>query len=130
MTRTIMSTPRLVARVWARVRSRCRGDAGMNTAEYAVGTLAAVATFVGSIQLLSGSNAMVLRIGAALAIIAIWILAIWALSTVDAGSTVVVVSAIVGCIEPAVVLGLSLSPSISQWFAKKKAFKEAGYQED
>jgi hypothetical protein len=33
----------VAARVVARVRSRLRGDAGMNTAEYAVGTLAAVA---------------------------------------------------------------------------------------
>jgi Protein of unknown function (DUF4244) len=30
-------------RVLARVRGRLHGDAGMNTAEYAVGTLAAVA---------------------------------------------------------------------------------------
>ena len=30
-------------RLLARVRGRLRGDAGMNTAEYAVGTLAAVA---------------------------------------------------------------------------------------
>jgi hypothetical protein len=33
----------LVARLRARLRTRLRGDAGMNTAEYAVGTLAAVA---------------------------------------------------------------------------------------
>jgi hypothetical protein len=34
---------RLAARLWSRLRSRWHGDAGMNTAEYAVGTLAAVA---------------------------------------------------------------------------------------
>ena len=34
---------RLAARLRTRLRSRLRGDAGMNTAEYAVGTLAAVA---------------------------------------------------------------------------------------
>jgi hypothetical protein len=31
------------SRLPARIRARLRGDAGMNTAEYAVGTLAAVA---------------------------------------------------------------------------------------
>jgi hypothetical protein len=31
------------SRLWSRLRARWRGDAGMNTAEYAVGTLAAVA---------------------------------------------------------------------------------------
>lgn len=30
-------------RLWRRVRGRLRGDAGMTTAEYAVGTIAAVA---------------------------------------------------------------------------------------
>jgi len=34
---------RLLGRLAARLASRWRGDAGMNTAEYAVGTLAAVA---------------------------------------------------------------------------------------
>ena len=33
----------LAVRLRARLRTRLRGDAGMNTAEYAVGTLAAVA---------------------------------------------------------------------------------------
>ncbi|GGM21701.1 MULTISPECIES: DUF4244 domain-containing protein [Micromonospora] len=33
----------LLTRLRTRLRSRLRGDAGMNTAEYAVGTLAAVA---------------------------------------------------------------------------------------
>jgi len=32
-----------MARLLTRIRTRLRGDAGMNTAEYAVGTLAAVA---------------------------------------------------------------------------------------
>ncbi|TDC69693.1 DUF4244 domain-containing protein [Micromonospora sp. KC606] len=32
-----------VRRLRTRIRTRLRGDAGMNTAEYAVGTLAAVA---------------------------------------------------------------------------------------
>ncbi|HEY3505014.1 MAG TPA: DUF4244 domain-containing protein [Actinocatenispora sp.] len=29
--------------IWQRIRRRLRGDGGMNTAEYAVGTIAAVA---------------------------------------------------------------------------------------
>jgi uncharacterized protein DUF4244 len=39
MSRTIRSMTAL----WSRARVSWRGDAGMNTAEYAVGTLAAVA---------------------------------------------------------------------------------------
>ncbi len=34
---------KLLGRLLTRLRSRLHGDAGMNTAEYAVGTLAAVA---------------------------------------------------------------------------------------
>lgn len=92
-----------------------------------LGVIAAVALFVGAIQMLSGSNAIVLRVGAALAIVAIWVLAIWALSEQSGAGTVISVSAIVGTIMPAVVLGLGLSPSISRWMSAKKAFKAAGY---
>ena len=38
----------LVTRLRVRIRSRLRGDGGMNSAEYAVGTLAAVA-FAGAL---------------------------------------------------------------------------------
>ena len=92
-----------------------------------LGVLASVALFVGAIQMLSGNNAIVLRLGAVAAIIAIWVLAIWALSVQTGVGTVITVSAIVGSIMPAVVLGLSLSSSISKWMMAKKAFKAAGY---
>ncbi len=92
-----------------------------------LGVLASVSLFVGAIQMLSGNNAMILRLGAVVAIVAIWILAIWALTAQTGAGTVITVSAVVGSITPAVVLGLSLSSSISKWMMAKKAFKAAGY---
>jgi hypothetical protein len=47
----------LVRRLGVRVRSRLRGDAGMNSAEYAVGTLAAV-TFAGVLIKVVSSDAV------------------------------------------------------------------------
>lgn len=47
----------LVRKVHARIRSRLRGDAGMNSAEYAVGTLAAV-TFAGVLIKVVSSDAV------------------------------------------------------------------------
>lgn len=94
--------------------------------------LAAVVTFVGSIQMLSGSNAVIERIGGVLGIAAIWVLAIWGLTQIpgDNGSTVIVTGACVASVFPALVLGLSMSPSIGKWFAKKRAYRAAGLSED
>ncbi|PRZ31694.1 hypothetical protein CLV47_12730 [Antricoccus suffuscus] len=92
-----------------------------------LGVIASVSLFVGAIQMLSGNNGIVLRLGAVAAIIAIWVLAIWALSVQTGAGTVITVSAVVGSIMPAVVLGLSLSSSVSKWMLAKKAFKAAGY---
>ncbi len=47
----------LVRRLHVRIRSRLRGDAGMNSAEYAVGTLAAV-TFAGVLIKVVSSDAV------------------------------------------------------------------------
>lgn len=47
----------LVRRLCVRIRSRLRGDAGMNSAEYAVGTLAAV-TFAGVLIKVVSSDAV------------------------------------------------------------------------
>lgn len=47
----------LMARLRARVRTRLRGDAGMNSAEYAVGTVAAVA-FAGILYKVVTSDAI------------------------------------------------------------------------
>jgi hypothetical protein len=43
MVRLRLLAARMATRLRRRLRTRLRGDAGMNTAEYAVGTLAAVA---------------------------------------------------------------------------------------
>jgi hypothetical protein len=43
MVRLRLAGASMAARLRQRLRTRLRGDAGMNTAEYAVGTLAAVA---------------------------------------------------------------------------------------
>jgi hypothetical protein len=95
--------------------------------------VASVTLFVGAIQLLSGSNVMVVRIGAVLAIVAIWTLTIWAFTQfneIDSGRAVIITTAALLTILPSVVLGLSLSSSISTWFSKKKAFRAAGLDDN
>jgi hypothetical protein len=45
-----------LSRLWATLRARWRGDAGMNTAEYAVGTLAAVGFAAALLKVLSSDQ--------------------------------------------------------------------------
>lgn len=98
-----------------------------------VAVVAAVTLFVGAIQLLSGSNVVVVRLGALLAVAAIWILTVWALlefTEIDQGQATIVTIAVLLTILPSTVLGLSLSPTISAWFSKKRAFRAAGLDDN
>lgn len=84
---------------------------------------ASVMIFVGAIQILNGSNTFVLRIGSALALIAIWTLAIYGLTGPSGSAPVVtiIVGAILGSIFPVLVLLFSLSSVVTRWVRDSRA---------
>lgn len=105
--------------------------AGLQTVLWIVGICAVAASvmiFVGAIQILNGSNTFVLRIGSALALIAIWTLAVYALTEISSSNGPVVtimVGAILASIFPVLILLFSLSSVVSRWVNESRARNRA-----
>ncbi|PRZ31695.1 hypothetical protein CLV47_12731 [Antricoccus suffuscus] len=88
----------------------------------------AIIMFVGGIQLLSGSNGMTIKLGAAVTALAVVVFLIWSLiSSNGNGIGTVIVVTIIGLIGPALVFSLSSGGAVTQWLQHKKAVSSAGY---
>lgn len=100
------------------------GSLALGWASVIFGLIGSVIMFVGAIQLLSGTNVLMIKIGAALLVLSFLLSLINNL--IAGGGSTGVVTVVILLIAPGLVLGLSMSPEIAKWSAKKKAYAAAG----